>query len=106
MVRYISILLATFLVAIFLFPTNGRTIPEDYLALESDEKQNQQKYLLVQISEPTKGKSRQLAASLAQAGIAIGQALFCKGQARRLAATKLLAQERTLGSDFGKTLFC
>ena len=64
------------------------------------------KYLLVEISGPTKGKSRQLAASLAQAGIAIGQALFCKGQARRLAATKLLAQERTLGSDFGKTLFC
>ena len=64
------------------------------------------KYLLVQISEPPKGKSRQLAATLAQAGIAIGQAIFCKGQARQLAA--VLAQERTLGDleGLGKTLFC
>ena len=106
MVRYISILFATVLVAIVLFPTNGRTIPEDYLALEPDEKQNQQKYLLVQISEPTKGKSRQLAASLAQAGIALGQAIFCKGKSRQLAAT--LAKERTLGDLEGlmKALFC
>ena len=106
MVRYISIFFATVFAAPFLFPTNGRTIPEDYLALEPDEKQNQQKYLLVQISEPTKGKSRQLAGTLAQAGIAIGQAIFCKGQSRQLAAA--LAQERSLGGlgGLGKALFC
>ena len=64
------------------------------------------KYLLVQISEPTKGKSRQLAGTLAQAGIAIGQAIFCKGQSRQLAAA--LAQERSLGGlgGLGKALFC
>ena len=47
MVRYISILFATALAAIFLFPTNGKTVPEDYPAVEPYKKQNQQKVSLI-----------------------------------------------------------
>lgn len=46
MVCNISIFFATILAAIFLFPINGRKIPEDYPAVEPDEKQNQQKVSL------------------------------------------------------------
>merc|ERR1712135_43088 len=83
MLRYISIFYATILAAIFLFPTNGKTIPEDYQAVEPAEEQNQNKYLLVQIPEPTnpgptKGKGRNLAGAISEAGIGIGKAIFCK----------------------------
>ena len=155
MLRYISIFYATVLAAIFLFPTNGKTIPEDYQANEPAEKQNQNKaslidtifgnlidqrfnfvltynifflifsiswkYLLVQINGPTKAKPRQLAASIAQAGIGIGQAIFCKGN-RQLAAAQTQApaasqaqapaaaqaQPRNLQmlGTIGKALFC
>ena len=89
------------------------------------------KYLLIQISEPTKGKSRQLAGTHAQAGIAIGQAIFCKGQSQAQAGTSTnqgqaaapnqgqaaapnqgqaaaIAQARTFGDleGLGKALFC
>jgi len=94
MVRSISILFVTVLAAIFLFPSNGKTIvgkTKEFPAFEPVKKQNQSKYLLVQISRPTKGKPRQLAASLAQAGIGIGQAIFCKGARRGPAAAQAQA---------------
>ena len=47
MLRYISIFYATVLAAIFLFPTNGKTIPEDYQAVEPAEEQNQNKASLI-----------------------------------------------------------
>ena len=156
MIRNIRILFATVLVAIFLFPADGKTIPEDYPAVEPYKKQNHPKVslidsifgnltdqkfdsvltydiiflisiswkcLLIQISEPTKGKSRQLAGTLAQAGIAIGQAIFCKGQSQAQAGTSTnqgqaaapnqgqaaaIAQARTFGDleGLGKALFC
>ena len=40
-------LFASILAAIFLFPTNGRKIPEDHPAVEPDKKQNQQKASLI-----------------------------------------------------------
>ena len=40
-------LFASILAAIFLFPTNGRKIPEDHPAVEPDKKQNQQKVSLI-----------------------------------------------------------
>merc|ERR1719300_24511 len=47
MARYFSILFTTLVAAILIFSANGR---------------NQQKYLLVEISEPAKGKARQVGA--------------------------------------------
>ena len=50
MIRYISILFASILAAIFLFPSNGRKIPEDHPAVEPDKKQNQQKASVIDTS--------------------------------------------------------
>merc|ERR1712198_432260 len=101
MLRYISIFYATVLAAIFLFPTNGKTIPEDYQAVEPAEEQNQnKKYLLVQIPEPTKGKGRNLAGAISEAGIGIGKAIFCKE------ADQAKARNLEMLGQLGKALFC
>merc|ERR1712126_539864 len=101
MVRYISIFYVTVLAVIFLFPTNGKPIPEDYQANEPAEKQNQnKKYLLVQIPGPTKGKGRNLAGAIAEAGIGIGKAVFCKE------ADEAKARNLEMLGQFGKALFC